>query len=74
MLVSTAAELLAALQQATAAQGPASSIVELTSGIALTAEDAANLTLPLVVGANRTLQLRGTGARLAHSQLAGGIA
>jgi len=70
VLVSTAAELLAALQQATAAQGADSSTVELTSSIALTAEDAANLTLPLVVGANRTLELRGgMGASLRTARL-----
>ena len=63
VLVGTGPELLAALQQAAAAQGPGSSVVELTRSIALTAEDAANLTLPLFVGANRTLELRGgTGA------------
>lgn len=58
-LVSTGAELLEALQQAAAAPAPGSSTVELTGSVALTAQDTAALTLPLTIGPNRTLELRG---------------
>ncbi|PRW56437.1 kinase [Chlorella sorokiniana] len=65
VLVGSGPELLVALQQAAAAQGPGSSVVQLAGNITLTPADAANLTLPLTIGPNRTLELRGgTGSTL----------
>lgn len=54
------AEFLAALQNATAPEGPATSVMQLTSDVALSAEAVASLSpLPLSLPSGRTLELRG---------------